>query len=190
MHRHIILLLLLLSAFTLQPAAFSASVPLSFQDNSDNESGFRVERATGATGGTFAQVGTDLPAAPGTGTRPTFTDTTVAVSTTYRYRVLAFNAGGPSGFSNVVTAIVPTPAPNPPSDLVIGTITVAIDDQGNVKAVAVLDTPLGTKRATVSSRIEKKSANPRGARILWEWAIPPRVSAHVPPRVEALRLEQ
>lgn len=154
----------------------AASVPLSWQDNSDNESGFRVERATGATGGTFAQVGGDLPAAAGTGTRPTFTDTTVSTGTTYRYRVLAFNAGGPSPFSNVAIANIPVPAPTPPSDLVVGTITVAIDDQGNVKAVAVLNTPLGTKKATVSSRIEKKSAS-RGARTLWEWAIPPRVDA-------------
>lgn len=158
-------------------SSFAATVNGTFKDNADNESGFRIERATGATGGVFAQVGTNLPASPGVGATVAFSDATVAKNTTYRYRIFAFNAGGDSLPSSVASAVVPDTPPAAPSEIVIGTITVAIDDRGNVKAVAVLETPLGTKKATVSSRIEKKSANARGVRALWEWAIPPSVEA-------------
>jgi predicted phage tail protein len=77
----------------------SSQVRLTWTDNSGNELGFRVERATG-TQGTFAflsQVGADVT---------TFTDTTVKAGKTYRYRVQAFNAAGASDWSNTISVRV------------------------------------------------------------------------------------
>lgn len=70
--------------------------------NPANEIGFRIERATGATGGTFTPIGTAL--ANTTSYSATLPNTT----TVYRYRVVAFNAAGDS-ISNVAT-VGPTPA--------------------------------------------------------------------------------
>jgi chitodextrinase len=62
----------------------SASVTLNWQDNSNNETGFQIERATTATG-PWSVVGL-------TGVNViSYTDTAVAPSTTYYYQVSAFN---------------------------------------------------------------------------------------------------
>jgi probable HAF family extracellular repeat protein len=77
----------------------SSQVRLTWADNSGNELGFRVQRATG-TMGTFAplaRVGANVI---------TFTDTTVKAGKTYRYRVLAFNATGSSAWSNAISVRV------------------------------------------------------------------------------------
>jgi mannan endo-1,4-beta-mannosidase len=61
---------------------------------------YQVQRATGATGGTFASVGT----VSGT----SFVNNTgVAANTTYRYRVIASNSAGASPPSSVVTVTTP-----------------------------------------------------------------------------------
>ena len=100
-------------AIRLTPAAVAAPVPpaapsglvgqalsgalvrLAWLDKSDNETGFRIQRAL-ATSGTFAsvgQVGANVT---------TFTDVTARAGKTYRYRVQAFNAAGPSAWSNTI----------------------------------------------------------------------------------------
>jgi hypothetical protein len=61
-----------------------------------------VERAQGATGGTFAQVAT--PAAA------TYTDNGLTAGTTYRYRVAATAGTQTSAFSTEATATTSTPA--------------------------------------------------------------------------------
>jgi fibronectin type 3 domain-containing protein len=66
---------------------------LTWQDKATNESGFVVERSTD-NGVTFSQVGT-APARNKTGT-VTFVDGTVALGSTYQYRVSAVNAAGRS----------------------------------------------------------------------------------------------
>ncbi len=64
----------------------SQSVVLTWADNSLNETGFSIERATGAGPWTpLAAVGQNIK---------TFTDTTVAAATTYHYRVTANNVVG------------------------------------------------------------------------------------------------
>jgi titin len=88
-------------------AASSSSISLSWVDNSNNETGFRIERATGSTGGSFTQIAT-----VGAGV-VAFSDTGRAASTTYRYRVRANNSAGDSAFSNV--AIATTPSTTPPA---------------------------------------------------------------------------
>jgi hypothetical protein len=82
----------------LRASTFSPTrLDLSWQDNSTTESGFSLERKTGA-GGTYAPVAT-LPT-----NTTTFSDNTVAADTTYFYRVQALQSGLVSAFSNEVKA--------------------------------------------------------------------------------------
>lgn len=76
-----------------------AQVTLSWQDNSFNEKGFRIERAIG--GGAFAPWGEVAP------NITVFIDTAVAPASVYIYRVRSFTADGQSVPSN--TAAVTTP---------------------------------------------------------------------------------
>ncbi len=83
------------------PAATTSSVIVTFQSRAGDNS-FNIERAEGATGGTFAQVGTaPAPATPGT---VTFTDNGLTVNTTYRYRVIAVRGSQSSSPSSEVSA--------------------------------------------------------------------------------------
>jgi hypothetical protein len=77
------------------------SVKLSWRDNANNEQGTRVERCTGSGCTRFARIADTFM--DGT----TYVDTTVRASTTYRYRVRAFNSAGSSAFSNLVTVRTP-----------------------------------------------------------------------------------
>ncbi|MDX2059033.1 MAG: fibronectin type III domain-containing protein [Gemmatimonadales bacterium] len=61
--------------------------------------GYLVERAEGATGGTFAQVGTP--------TAPPFDDTGLSPQTTYRYRVTTVSGGKQSSASAEATVTTP-----------------------------------------------------------------------------------
>ncbi|HWJ06568.1 MAG TPA: M12 family metallo-peptidase [Steroidobacteraceae bacterium] len=72
----------------------AGSVALGWSDNSGNEAGFRVERS--ADGVNFALIAT-----VGADTR-VYTDVAVAASTSYWYRVRAYNGAGTSAASNVL----------------------------------------------------------------------------------------
>jgi hypothetical protein len=81
-------------------AVSSSQVNLSWSDRSGDEVGFRIERKIG-TGGTYAQVatvGADVTDYPDTG---------LAASTTYVYRVRAYNSSGESAWSNEASATTP-----------------------------------------------------------------------------------
>jgi hypothetical protein len=75
-----------------------SQINLAWTDNAINEDGFRVERCRGATCTGFAVIATLGP------DLTTLANTGLASNTTYRYRVVAFNASGPSAYSNIVTA--------------------------------------------------------------------------------------
>lgn len=83
----------------------TGSVNLSWQDNSSNETGFRIERR--AVGGTYAAITTTAANAtsyadsPGPGS--------------WNYRVFAVNASGDSLPSNEITVNVPVIDPSPPN---------------------------------------------------------------------------
>ena len=80
-------------------AAFSKSqINLTWTDNSNNETGFRIERCKGATCTNFTQIAT-----VGSNIN-TFSNTGLAANTSYRYRVYAYNANGNSAYSNIATA--------------------------------------------------------------------------------------
>jgi outer membrane biosynthesis protein TonB len=78
-------------------------VDLTWADNADSETGFRIERADAVT---FTQGLVQSTAAVGV---TTFSDTTVTASRTFFYRVFAINSLGDSAPSN--TTSVTTPAP-------------------------------------------------------------------------------
>jgi RHS repeat-associated protein len=77
-------------------------VDLGWKDNSNNEAGFEVERATDGT--TFTKLTTTAVGAV------SLTDTALTLGTTYTYRVRATNGVGKSGYSNTGSAKVAVPA--------------------------------------------------------------------------------
>jgi hypothetical protein len=77
-------------------AVSSSEIDLSWTDDSDNETGFKVERAR--HGNAFKRIAT-LGA-----NVTTYADTGLKASTTYRYRVRAYNSGGNSAYSNIAGA--------------------------------------------------------------------------------------
>jgi len=74
-------------------AVSSSQINLSWNDNSSNEDGFKIERKTGA-GGTWGQITT-----VGANTT-TYNNTGLSANTTYYYRVRAYNSEGNSSYSN------------------------------------------------------------------------------------------
>ncbi len=87
----------------LSATALSASqVNLSWNDNSGNEDGFRIERKTGAA--PFAEIMT-VPAQT-----QNYSDANVTPATAYTYRVRAYNSIANSDYSNEASATTPCDA--------------------------------------------------------------------------------
>jgi hypothetical protein len=77
-------------------AVSSSQINLEWVDNSSNETGFKIERSPdGVTWGQIGTVGADVK---------NYADTGLTASTTYIYRVLAYNGAGGSGPSNTASA--------------------------------------------------------------------------------------
>lgn len=92
----------------------SGSINLSWQDNSDNETGFTVERSETSSSSGFIEI--DATVADTT----TYSDAGLLPSTTYYYRVAATNSSGSSGYSNVTQAttdLAPLSPPQAPANL-------------------------------------------------------------------------
>ena len=81
-------------------------VELNWNDNSDNEDGFKVERKTGS--GSYTQIDTSPM------DWPKRSDTGLAAGKTYTYRVCAYNASGNSSYSNEVTVTTAGETTTPP----------------------------------------------------------------------------
>jgi hypothetical protein len=80
-------------------AMSSSRIDLSWEDNSNNESGFKVERCTDSPcSDAFVQI-----ASVGAGVT-SYSNTGLQASTTHTYRVRAFNAGGDSDYSSTAFA--------------------------------------------------------------------------------------
>jgi hypothetical protein len=87
------------------------NIALVWQDNANNETGFKIERKTGTTG-EFSQIVT-IGATAGSGSGVYYEDSGLVASTTYCYRARAYNAAGSSSYSNEVCATTQASAPFP-----------------------------------------------------------------------------
>jgi hypothetical protein len=88
-------------------AVSSTQINLTWNDNATNETGFKIERAT--TPPLFSPIAT-------TGANvTTYSDPGRAPSTTYTYRVRAYNGEGDSEYSNEASATTAAPEPTDPS---------------------------------------------------------------------------
>src|SRR3989344_2100862 len=87
----------------------SSQIGLSWQDNSDNEGGFRIERSP--DGSNFTEI------AQVTANTVSYSDSGLDANTTYYYRVYAYNNGGASQFSNTANATTLENLPAAPSNL-------------------------------------------------------------------------
>lgn len=77
-------------------AVSSSRIDLSWTDNSSDEAGFKIERSGDGNSYTLIDsVGTDATS---------YSNTGLAASTTFYYRVYAYNTFGSSGYSNVANA--------------------------------------------------------------------------------------
>ncbi|MFC1569977.1 fibronectin type III domain-containing protein, partial [bacterium] len=89
----------------------SSQIDLSWQDNSDNEDGFRIERMTDNSG-SFEVIHTTSAG------QTTYSDMDVGPNITYTYRITAFNSAGNSATSNQASGSPPSDnLPDPPSNL-------------------------------------------------------------------------
>lgn len=100
-------------------AVSSSQINLSWSDNSNNESGFEIDRCAGSGCTNFAQIATT-----GAGVN-SFSNTGLAAGTTYTYRVRATNSAGDSGNSNVASATTTAGAavPAAPTNLRVTSVT-------------------------------------------------------------------
>ena len=80
-------------------AVSATKINLAWTDSATNETGFRVDRCSGPACTNFAQVGTNLAA-----NTVAFSDSGLTASTSYSYRVRAFNATDSSAWSSTVSA--------------------------------------------------------------------------------------
>jgi titin len=85
----------------------SSQIDLTWQDNSSDETGFKIERKTGS--GSYSQIATVVAGVT------SYSSTGLSASTTYYYRVRAYNAGGNSDYSNEASAMTLAAAPVAPT---------------------------------------------------------------------------
>lgn len=88
-------------------AVASQRINLSWTDQATTEDGFRVERCVGTAGACDAS-GAFVPAGQTASGTTTYADTQLQPSTTYSYRVRAFNVGGNSTYTNTAEATTPS----------------------------------------------------------------------------------
>jgi hypothetical protein len=105
--------LLIVTSLALPLEAIAGQLTLTWQDNSNNESNFDIQRCLGTGCTTFsslASVGANIT---------TYVDTAVVEGSTYCYRVDASNSGGVSAFSNTACGTVAFTIPAAPSNLTV-----------------------------------------------------------------------
>lgn len=127
-------------------AGSASQISLAWADNSNDESGFKIERAP-TLGGPWSQIGT-----AGAGAT-SFVSSGLTPSTLYCYRVRAYNSAGDSDYSNAASAttIASNPSPSLPSA------------PGNLTATAVSTSQINLSWSDASSdetgfKIERASA--------------------------------
>lgn len=79
-------------------AVSRSQINLTWTDNADIETGFRIERCKGSACTNFTQIATVDENVK------SYSNTKLTAKTTYSYRVVAYNASGTSAYSNTATA--------------------------------------------------------------------------------------
>ncbi len=117
-------------------AASAFSIELAWDDNSNIEDGFAIERHDGV--GNFAEIATVG------GDVTNFTDAGLSPNTTYTYRVNAFNNGGDSGFSNEASATTDDNPVDPNVNLALDKPATASSTHGSFASSNINDGDDGT----------------------------------------------
>lgn len=134
-------------------ALTSSTASLTWTDNSNNETGFKIERKVGATGA-YGQIGTQGA------NLNFFNDSILSPSTQYCYRVRAYNAAGDSTYSNGSCTTTPE-VPTAPDLVISGSIGASpnLVTAGNNVTISYTVRNQGTGNASSSStRIQIKNA--------------------------------
>lgn len=100
-------------SLTATAASSTNTITLNWADKATNETGYKIYRCAGSGCSSFTQIGT-------VGSNVTsYTNSGLAWSTSYTYKVRAYNAGGDSADSNTAFATTPAlpPVPAAPSSL-------------------------------------------------------------------------
>lgn len=134
-------------------AASGTRVDLAWTDNANNETGFKVERCSGAGCTNFAQIGVNTAADV-----VAFADEFGLVAATqYSYRVSAFNATAASGFATDDATTLSTPPSNTFTMVGAGEITTCQSDAGPSGTAAIvrgiLDADTGAIAFTVGNNL-------------------------------------
>ncbi|HRE83655.1 MAG TPA: Ig-like domain-containing protein, partial [Opitutaceae bacterium] len=126
-------------------AASAAQLTLTWTDNSDNESGFKVERST--AGAAFVSIGSTAANAT------TYTDTNVTAGVQYSYRVYAFNSAGESGYTNTAAGMIALPSNTAPTISSLSAVSIPANSGSGVLSFTVGDaeTSAGALTVTASS---------------------------------------
>jgi hypothetical protein len=125
--------------------ATAAQVSLAWNDNSSDETMFKIERAiAGSTYTQIATVGANVAS---------YTDASGAPDTSYWYRVRASNSNGDSAYTNVITVTAPTASNSAPLISDISNLTIASGASTGARAFTVSDaeTAAGSLVVTGSS---------------------------------------
>jgi len=137
-------------------AASGTRVDLGWTDNSTNETGFKVERCSGAGCTNFAQIGTNTAA-----NITTFADTVgLSASTQYSYRVAAFNATATSSFATATaTTLGVTPPANQFTMVGAGEITTCLSTVGPQGTARVVDSLLTADTGAIAFTVGNNLAD-------------------------------
>lgn len=124
-------------------AAGGAQLTLTWQDNSDNELGFRIERS--AAGGSFMMIG-----ATGADVT-TYVDSSLEDGKSYTYRVCAYNAAGASAYSATASATTPSASNAAPTISAISSIAINANSSSAPIAFTIGDAETSAGSLSVSA---------------------------------------
>jgi len=126
-------------------AASGTHIDLAWTDNSTNETGFRVERCSGAACTNFAQIGANTAA-----NTVAFADEFgVVAGTSYSYRVRAFNATDSSAFSTTATVVTGSPPPAGQVMIGAGEITTCGGSLGTAQTATLIQNQVTADPSTI-----------------------------------------
>lgn len=129
-------------------SALASQLTLTWNDNSDNEDGFRIERSL--DGETYDSIGSVVANVS------TYLDTTIVEGLAYTYRVKAFNEFGDSGYSNTASGIIESPN-SPPTISALSDIPIFEGSSTGALAFTIGDAETSASALSVSASSSNQS---------------------------------